>query len=71
VNSEGVVSRKPITMGPLVDGLRVVRTGLTSEDVVIIKGLQRARPGNKVAPKQEQIRLSEAAPPGPRVSARP
>jgi RND family efflux transporter MFP subunit len=62
VNAEGVVGRKPITLGPMVDGLRVIRTGLAADDMVIIKGLQRARPGNKVSPKQEQIRVSDAGP---------
>jgi hypothetical protein len=46
----------------MVDGLRVIRTGLAADDMVIIKGLQRARPGNKVSPKQEQIRVSDAGP---------
>lgn len=64
VNAEGVVARKPIALGPMVEGLRVIRSGLAADDMVIIKGLQRARPGNKVSPKQEQIRVSDAGPQG-------
>ncbi|MBV1693494.1 MAG: efflux RND transporter periplasmic adaptor subunit [Hyphomicrobiales bacterium] len=70
VNAEGVVARKPIALGPMVEGLRVIRSGLAADDMVIIKGLQRARPGNKVSPKQEQIRVSDAGPQGS-TTARP
>jgi RND family efflux transporter MFP subunit len=52
VNGEGVVSQKVVEPGRLVDGLRVVRTGLAAADRVIISGVQRARPGRKVAVKE-------------------
>ena len=32
-------------LGPLVDGLRVVRTGVADGDLVVVNGLQRVRPG--------------------------
>ena len=47
--------------GPLSNGLRVVREGLTGEEWVITGGLQRARPGQKVTPKRETIAVSEAS----------
>ena len=34
-----------MTLGPLVDGLRVVRSGLTAGEPVVVNGLQRVRPG--------------------------
>ena len=37
-------------LGPLDDGLRVIREGLKAEDKVIVDGLQRARVGAKVSP---------------------
>ena len=40
------------------EGLRVVREGVSGEDWVITKGLQRARPGLKVAPKREALAVS-------------
>jgi hypothetical protein len=49
------------------DNLRVIRTGITADDVVIISGLLRARPGAKVTPEQGTIGASPA-PPG---SAKP
>jgi RND family efflux transporter MFP subunit len=48
VNGEHVVQYRPVTLGPLVDGLRVVRSGLQPRDLVVINGLQRVRPGAKV-----------------------
>jgi multidrug efflux pump subunit AcrA (membrane-fusion protein) len=39
-----------VVLGPLDEGLRVVREGLKAEDKVIVEGLQRARVGAKVAP---------------------
>jgi multidrug efflux system membrane fusion protein len=50
VNSENMVEVRPVTLGPLDDGLRVIREGLKAEDKVIVDGLQRARVGAKVAP---------------------
>ena len=60
VGEDGTVTRKTVTLGPLHAGLRVVREGLTGEDWVITRGLQRARPGQKVTPKREVITVSEA-----------
>src|SRR5689334_3349419 len=43
---------RPVELGRLSDdGLRVVRTGLTEGDKVVVNGLMRVRPGIKVTPK--------------------
>lgn len=55
---DGTVSRKVVTLGPIVDGMRVVRTGLAADDWVVVKGQQRARPGQKVTPKREPLQVS-------------
>jgi RND family efflux transporter MFP subunit len=44
------IAYRSVTLGPLVDGLRVVRSGLVPDDVVVVNGLQRVRPGVKVTP---------------------
>ncbi len=41
-------SGRPVAVGPLIDGLRVIRTGLKPGDRVVIDGVQRARAGIKV-----------------------
>lgn len=53
VNPQDEVERRPVTLGPQVDQLRVIEKGLTATDRVIVNGLQRVRPGVKVAPKFE------------------
>jgi RND family efflux transporter MFP subunit len=60
VADDGTVSRKNITLGPVIDDLRVIRTGITGDDWIITKGIQRARAGGKVTPKREPIKLSES-----------
>ena len=60
VGKDGEVGVKPVQTGPMVNGLRVIRTGLTPDDRVIISGLQRARPGEKVQPQNGEIKPQEA-----------
>src|SRR5712672_359017 len=50
VKDDNTVEAKPVTLGPLDEGLRVIRDGLKAEDRVIVDGLQRARVGAKVSP---------------------
>jgi membrane fusion protein, multidrug efflux system len=52
VKDDNTVEAKPVTLGPLDDGLRVVREGLKPEDRVVVDGLQRARVGAKVTPHE-------------------
>ncbi len=42
---------RPVALGPTIDGLRVVRKGLSPGDRIVVGGLQRVRPGAAVAPK--------------------
>jgi multidrug efflux system membrane fusion protein len=48
VVENGAVEYREVELGPIVDGLRVVRNGLVEGDVVVINGLQRVRPGAPV-----------------------
>ena len=49
VDEQGVVQYRPIETGQLVEGLRVVTSGLAAGDVIIVNGVQRVRPGVSVA----------------------
>jgi RND family efflux transporter MFP subunit len=51
VGDDDVVEARPVTLGPLIDGLRVVRSGLSGGERVVVIGVQRARPGQKVTPQ--------------------
>ncbi|MGE0814723.1 MAG: efflux RND transporter periplasmic adaptor subunit [Vicinamibacterales bacterium] len=56
------VEYRPVTLGPVVDGLRVVRGGLTAGEPVVVNGLQRIRPGMTVAPVPDGGAGGEDAP---------
>jgi len=51
VGENNTVELRPLELGPVVDGLRVIRKGLTGNESVIINGLVNARPGSKVNPQ--------------------
>jgi membrane fusion protein, multidrug efflux system len=55
VGPDNIVSVRPVELGPDADGLRVVRSGLTGEENVIINGVINARPGSKVSPQQGEM----------------
>ncbi len=57
VGPDNVVQAKPVVLGPLVDGLRVVRSGLAPTDKVVLDGLANpmVRPGAKVVPQKGEI----------------
>jgi membrane fusion protein, multidrug efflux system len=59
VKDDNTVEAKPVTLGPLDEGLRIVREGLKPEDHVVVDGLQRVRVGAKVTPH-----AAKAAPAG-------
>jgi len=60
VGDDSAAVQKYVTLGPLSDdGLRIIKDGIKSGDRVIVNGLMRVRPGQKVTP-QEQV----AAPAG-------
>lgn len=45
---DGVIERRAVTPGPIVDGLRVVREGLQGDETLVIEGLLQARPQMEV-----------------------
>jgi hypothetical protein len=56
VGSDGKVAQRLVTPGALINGLRVVREGLKPQDMVIVDGLQSARPGTSVRTKVTEIK---------------
>ncbi len=57
VDKAGTVLARPVELGPLTGNLRVIRRGISPQDRVIINGIQRARPGQKVKPQPGRIRV--------------
>jgi multidrug efflux system membrane fusion protein len=48
VGADQAIESRTVTLGPMVDGLRVVQKGLKGGELVVVNGLQRVRPGAKV-----------------------
>ena len=69
--ADGTVQPHKVTLGPIVDGLRVVRSGLTATDRVIVEGQQRVRPGMKVSTRPGKIVSAAPTAPQPRVLSQP
>ena len=78
-----IADTRLVELGPISDGLRVVRAGIGPGDQVIISGLMNVRPGQKVFPRPGQmgqflstedapdVRLSEELRPGGSSHANP
>jgi RND family efflux transporter MFP subunit len=61
VNGENVVEQRKVQTGPLEGELRVIESGLRPEDKVVIAGLLRAIPGQKVDPQLQKIETPPAS----------
>jgi RND family efflux transporter MFP subunit len=53
VDGDNTAQQRYVTLGQLVDKLRVIKDGLKPEDRIVVNGLMRARPGAKVAPEEQ------------------
>lgn len=56
VGKDNVVEQRKVELGPLVDTMRVIESGLAADDRVIVSGLMRAVPGQKVDPQTQAPR---------------
>jgi multidrug efflux system membrane fusion protein len=61
VKKDDTVEARSVVLGPLEEGLRIIREGLRADDHVIVDGLQRARVGAKVTPKMVQAPAGDKA----------
>ena len=65
VGQGNTVQPRKVELGPIVDGLRVIRAGLTANDRVIVDGQHRVRAGDKVTPQPGRIVPSVPTAPKP------
>ena len=67
VNDKNVVEYRAVTLGRLHDSLRVIREGVKPGELIIVNGIQRARPGLTVTPQRVEAATlgtaTAAAPP--------
>jgi RND family efflux transporter MFP subunit len=61
VNGENVVEQRKVTIGQLDDGLRVIESGIKPDDRVVIAGLLRVIPSQKVDPQLQKIGMPQAS----------
>jgi RND family efflux transporter MFP subunit len=61
VNGDNTVEQRKVQIGPLDNGLRVIDSGLKPDDRVVIAGLLRAIPGQKVDPQAQKIESPQAS----------
>ncbi len=69
VNAENKVEPRIVTLGPIAEGLRIIRDGLKPGEKIIINGLQRARPGAEIVPQKVDIEGKPLNPPAAPESA--
>ena len=53
LTSSNTVAYQAVELGPLIDGKRIVRSGLTAGEKIVVDGLQRVRPGSPVTPETQ------------------
>jgi RND family efflux transporter MFP subunit len=71
VNDKNVVERRPVTTGAAVESRRVITTGLTGGEWVVVNGLLKAAPGRPVTPEREGAPGPETRPSPPEKKAAP
>jgi len=64
IDNKGKVTAREVQLGPVINGLRVVKDGLSPRDQVVIEGTQMAMPGGTVQPRRGRIAFP-AAPDSP------
>jgi hypothetical protein len=53
VSADNVAKLIYVTLGQMADNLRVIKSGVEEDDRVVVNGLMRARPNQKVTPQEE------------------
>ena len=71
VDDQNKVHKRTVTVGPLQDDQRVILAGIKAEDRVVVQGVQRARPGIKVTPREAQAKPAESAGAGGKDGGKP
>jgi multidrug efflux system membrane fusion protein len=64
LGKNNTLTYRPVKLGPMTEGLRVVQDGLHEGDLIVVNGLQRVRPGAVVTPKKISMGGQISAPGG-------
>ncbi|GAB5413718.1 MAG: efflux RND transporter periplasmic adaptor subunit [Congregibacter sp.] len=60
IGEDGVVGRAFVELGPIVEGMRLVRSGLNGEETLVAGGFHRVRLGARVSPTFSNTTVNEA-----------
>jgi len=55
MDKDNKAAYRSVELGPKLEGLRIVRSGLSKDDSIVINGLQRVRPGSQVDPENAEM----------------
>ena len=55
LGKDNIIEARVVTLGPVIDGLRVVREGLTADERIVVNGIRRAHPGKPVTPTETTV----------------
>jgi multidrug efflux system membrane fusion protein len=55
VGGDDTVERRPVVLGPLIDGLRVIAEGLKPEEWIVVEGVHKLKPGLPVKPERTTV----------------
>ncbi|MEX6676837.1 efflux RND transporter periplasmic adaptor subunit [Pseudomonas sp. W2Oct36] len=59
VDKDNKAIYRSVDLGPKLEGLRIVRSGLSKDDRIVVTGLQRVRPGSPVDPQDTPMASDE------------
>ena len=59
IDDQDTIRRQPVELGPIVRGLRVVRSGLDGSERIVLRGLQRVQPGVVVQATPEDVAMTD------------
>ena len=62
IDADNKANYRAVTLGPVVNGLRIVRSGLHEGERIVVNGLQRVRPNAIVAPTEVAMDPSTGSP---------
>jgi len=63
VGEDNIPKPRYVTLGPVFDGMRVIRDGIAADDWVVVDGLMRIRPGQPVTPQRQEKASADAGRP--------
>jgi membrane fusion protein, multidrug efflux system len=66
IDKDDVARQRFVALGQVIDDLRVIRDGISADDRIVVNGLMRVRPGQKVTPEEQSPATPQASTPQPK-----